>query len=280
MKVMVLGAKGMLGQDLVPVLQEEHEVFPYSHEDLDITKRETVWRAIKELGPDLVINCAAYTDVDKAESEREKAYAVNALGVQNIALACADFKAVLLQISTDYVFDGQKRTPYLPLDQPNPINWYGYTKYAGEKFVEWHLSRFYILRTSWLYGKHGKNFVSTILKLAQERDHLEVVNDQIGAPTHTKSLAKAILWLIKTEQFGIHHYTDFAGEGVSWYEFASKIVKLAGLLTAVKPIETKDLPRPAKRPAYSTLEVDIRDPAPWEEELEGFLKELEIPNLY
>jgi len=271
MKVMVLGAKGMLGQDLVPILQEEHEVFPYGHEDLDITKREEVWGAIKELRPDLVINCAAYTDVDKAESEREKAYAVNALGAQNIALACADFKAVLLQISTDYVFDGQKRTPYLPLDQPNPINWYGYTKYAGEKFVEWHLSRFYILRTSWLYGKHGKNFVTTILKLAKEKEYLEVVDDQIGSPTHTKSLSRAIADLIQTGWYGIHHYTDDAGNGISWYEFARTILELAQSTIQVKPVKSDKLGKPAKRPYYSTLFVDLPQ-VEWKEELKAFFR--------
>ncbi|MCR4432907.1 MAG: dTDP-4-dehydrorhamnose reductase [Caldiserica bacterium] len=272
MRIMVTGAKGMLGQDLVPILRDQgHDVIPLGRQELDITDRKAVFEAIEHFHPQIVINCAAYTNVDQAEVERDLAYAINALGVQNLALACEDKKCELVQISTDYVFDGTKKTPYRPLDPPNPINWYGYTKLAGEKFVEWHCSRFYIVRTSWLYGKYGKNFVTTILKLAREKECLEVVDDQIGSPTHTKSLSRAIADLIQTGWYGIHHYTDDAGNGISWYEFAQAILQLAEISKKVEPIKTLQLSRPAPRPSYSTLFLTM--PAPlWQEELAKFMK--------
>jgi dTDP-4-dehydrorhamnose reductase len=273
MKILVTGAKGMLGSDLVPILQSEgHEVLAWDLEELDITKRNDVFAAFETARPQAVINCAAYTNVDGAETEREKAYAINALGVQNLALACAKIDCEMLQISTDYVFDGTKRTPYLPLDQPNPINWYGYTKYAGEKFVQWHLSRFYIVRTSWLYGKYGKNFVTTILKLARERDELRVVDDQVGAPTHCRSLVIAISNLIRSNYYGIHHYTDDAGNGISWFAFACEILKQTRLQTPVRPITTQQMPRPAIRPHYSNLAVTSIPQSDWKAELHRFLQ--------
>ena len=272
MKIMVTGAKGMLGQDLVPILKDQgHEVIPLGRQELDITDRKAVFEAIEHFYPQIVINCAAYTNVDQAEVERDLAYAINALGVQNLALACEEKKCELVQISTDYVFDGTKTTPYRPLDPPNPINWYGYTKYAGEKFVEWHCSRFYIVRTSWLYGKYGKNFVTTILKLAKEKEYLEVVDDQIGSPTHTKSLSRAIANLIQTGWYGIHHYTDDAGNGISWYEFAKTILELAQSTVQVKPVKSDKLGKPAKRPYYSTLFVGLSQ-IEWKEELKAFFR--------
>jgi dTDP-4-dehydrorhamnose reductase len=272
MKIMVTGAKGMLGQDLVPILRDHgHEVIPLVRQELDITDRKAVFEAIEHFHPQIVINCAAYTNVDQAEEERDLAYAINALGVQNLALACEEKKCELVQISTDYVFDGTKTTPYRPLDPPNPINWYGYTKYAGEKFVEWHCSRFYIVRTSWLYGKYGKNFVTTILKLAKEKEYLEVVDDQIGSPTHTKSLSRAIADLIQTGWYGIHHYTDDAGNGISWYEFAKTILELARSTIQVKPVKSNKLGKPAKRPHHSTLFVGLSQ-IEWKDELKAFFK--------
>lgn len=274
MKIMVTGAKGMLGQDLVPILKDQgHEVIPLVRQELDITDRKAVFEAIEHFHPQIVINCAAYTNVDQAEVERDLAYAINALGVQNLALACEEKKCELVQISTDYVFDGTKTTPYRPLDPPNPINWYGYTKYAGEKFVEWHCSRFYIVRTSWLYGKYGKNFVTTILKLAKEKEYLEVVDDQIGSPTHTKSLSRAIANLILAQNYGVHHYTDLTQNGISRFQFAQRVLKEANLERSIKPIKSFNLQSQAHRPQYSVLELSLPS-VPWEKELEDFFLNL------
>jgi len=274
MKIMVTGAKGMLGQDLVPILKDQgHEVIPLVRQELDITDRKAVFEAIEHFHPQIVINCAAYTNVDQAEVERDLAYAINALGVQNLALACEEKKCELVQISTDYVFDGTKTTPYRPLDPPNPINWYGYTKYAGEKFVEWHCSRFYIVRTSWLYGKYGKNFVTTILKLAKEKEYLQVVDDQIGSPTHTKSLSRAIANLILAQNYGVHHYTDLTQNGISRFQFAQRVLKEANLERSIKPIKSFNLQSQAHRPQYSVLELSLPS-VPWEKELEDFFLNL------
>lgn len=274
MRILVTGARGMLGSDLVPILQDEgHQVLAWDLEELDITRRNDVFKALETAHPQAVVNCAAYTDVDGAETEREKAYAINALGVQNLALACAKIDCEMMQISTDYVFDGTKRTPYLPLDQPAPINWYGYTKYAGEKFVQWHCSRFYILRTSWLYGKHGKNFVKTILRLAEERDHLEVVDDQVGAPTNSIGLAHAITKVINGKSYGIHHFTDNAENGISWWDFAVEIAHLAGTQILILKSSSNRLTGAAKRPAYSVLACTMAN-QDWKDQLTHFILEL------
>ena len=274
MRIIVTGAKGMLGQDLVPILKDQgHEVIPLGRQELDITDRNVVFEAIGHFHPQIVINCAAYTNVDQAEVDRDLAYAINALGVQNLALACEEKKCELVQISTDYVFDGTKTTPYRPLDPPNPINWYGYTKLAGEKFVEWHCSRFYIVRTSWLYGKYGKNFVTTILRMAKERECLEVVDDQIGSPTHTKSLSRAIANLILAQNYGVHHYTDLTQNGISRFQFAQRVLKEANLERSIKPIKSFNLQSQAHRPQYSVLELSLPS-VPWEKELEDFFLNL------
>ena len=257
MKILVAGSKGMLAHDLVPILRESHEVIGVDLEDLDITAREAVRDAVDKSSPDVIINCAAYTQVDKAEEERGKAFLVNAIGTQNLALACQKKGIPLCHISTDYIFDGRKESPYTPFDSPNPLNVYGESKLAGEKYIEWISSRFYIIRTSWLYGRGGNNFVSTILRLAKERPELRVVNDQIGSPTHTPSLSAAIARLIETGAFGIYHFTDETGGGISWYDFAKEIVRLAGLDTKIAPIPTEEFPRPAERPKYSVLDTSL-----------------------
>jgi len=255
-KILVTGSKGMLAHDLIPLLRESHEVAAFDL-DLDITVRRDVSEEVRRIAPDRVINCAAYTQVDKAEEEREKAFLVNGIGVQNLALACAEGGIPLCQVSTDYVFDGEKETPYTPFDNTNPISVYGESKLAGERYAEWILSRFYIIRTSWLYGKGGKNFVETIRRIARERPEIRVVDDQRGSPTSTVSLSRAIKSLIETNAYGIHHFTDRTDGGISWFDFAEEIVRVSGLPARVLPIKTDEYPLPARRPKYSVLDLSL-----------------------
>jgi dTDP-4-dehydrorhamnose reductase len=277
MKILITGAKGMLAHDLIPLLKEKHEVIARTREELDITARDRAYRSIHELSPDIVINCAAYTQVDKAEAEREKAFRVNGIGVQNLALACRVREVPLCHISTDYVFDGEKGSAYSPFDNTRPINVYGESKLAGEKYIQWLMNKFYIIRTSWLYGKGGSNFISTILKLSKERQEIKVVQDQKGSPTSTVSLSNAIRTLIETGAYGIYHFTDETGSGISWYDFAREIVKLSGQNTEIVPITTDEFPRPARRPRYSFLDTTffslVTDHAPedWKKALKNYL---------
>lgn len=286
MKVLLTGAKGMLGMDLVKRMKiEGYEVVVTDIDELDITIIDDVSKFIKREKPDLVINCAAYTQVDKAETEKEKAYLINAEGVKNLAILCNENKGLLCHISTDYVFDGKKNTPYVPEDPPNPINTYGYTKYQGEKFLMDICSKYYLIRTSWLYGLKGNNFVYTILKLAKRKDQLRIVNDQIGAPTWTVTLSEAIAYVIKKGELGIYHITDDAGEGISWYDFASEIIRLSNLKTKIIPIKTEDYQTAVKRPLYSLLDIskikklmEGRIPY-WKDSLHFFLDNLREINL-
>ncbi len=285
MRVFVTGAQGMLGQDLVPVLRAAgDEVIPSGmqpSEDpafvrLDITDLAATKWALAQAQPDVVINCAAYTNVDGAEADPASAYRVNALGTWNLALACQEVGAAMLQVSTDYVFDGMKGTAYDEYDSPNPQSVYGRSKYAGELHLQQVLTRFYIVRTAWLYGHHGKNFVETILKAAAERPELKVVNDQWGCPTWTQDLAKAISLLIRTDRFGVYHVT---GQGAcTWMDFAQAIVTLGGLSTPVLPQTTEELNRPAPRPRYSVMRnaaLEMTGNAllpPWETSLRRYLQ--------
>lgn len=256
MKVLVTGAKGMLGTDLVRVLEKaDIDVYALGHQELDITDRDRTVFRIKEIKPRVVINCAAYTRVDDAEVERELAYRINGLGVQNLALASVETGSELCHVSTDYVFSGDAQRPYTPFDPTSPVNFYGLSKLAGEHYIRDILSRFYIIRTSWLYGSGGRNFVKTILRLASERSELRVVKDQIGSPTWTVTLAEGILRIIQSGSYGVHHVTDRTEGGISWFDFASEIFALKGLSTRVTPIPTSEFPTPAKRPAYSVLDT-------------------------
>ncbi len=257
MKILIAGARGMLASDLIPRLNKDNEVIAPAEEDLDITRRDMVYSVVGKSAPDIVVNCAAYTQVDKAEEERDKAYLVNGIGVQNIALACQDKGIPLCHISTDYVFDGTKNRPYTPFDNTNPINVYGESKLAGEKYIQWIMNKFYIIRTSWLYGKGGNNFVTTMLRLAKERTEIRVVNDQTGSPTYTVSLSQAIEKLIPTGAHGIYHFTDETQGGISWYDFAKEIVRLSGSRAKIIPITTAEFPRPARRPANSVLDTSL-----------------------
>ncbi len=277
MKILVTGTKGMLASDLIPILVRDNEVIAPAEEDLDITRRDLVRSVMTGSSPDIVINCAAYTQVDRAEEERTRAFLVNGIGVQNIALECQERGVPFCHISTDYVFDGTKKGPYTPFDKTNPVNVYGESKLAGEEYIRWIMNQFYIIRTSWLYGKAGNNFVATILRLAKEKPEIRVVRDQTGSPTNTVSLSHAIKKLISTGSYGIHHFTDRTQSGISWYNFAEEIVRMSGLKTRIVPITTAEFPRPAKRPANSVLDTSLfslvtgYDARDWKEALKEYL---------
>ncbi len=249
-KIIIFGANGMLGNAVRKILKK-HLLYLFRKSDADITDQNSVSKKISDIQPDFVINCAGFTDVDGSESKKEPAFKVNGKAVGIMAKSCRKNHAVMIHISTDYVFDGKKRA-YKEDDKTNPINEYGKSKEAGEKFLIRNVNDYYLIRTSWLFGEKGKNFVSTILKLARSNSKLKVVNDQHGCPTYTKDLAISIKLLIEGKKpYGIYHLTN---KGYcTWYQFAKKIVKMAGLKNKVMPIKSEELGRPAKRPKYSVL---------------------------
>lgn len=251
MKVLVTGANGMLGQDLCPILEDSGcYVIETDVDSLDITNFEMTKEVITSNRPDLVIHCAAYTNVDKAEEDEQTARKINEIGTENVAKVCGELDIPLIYISTDYVFDGTKNTPYMPDDTPNPQSVYGKTKLAGEKTVQKYCKKFYIARTSWLYGIHGKNFVKTMLSLNGD---IKVVDDQIGCPTWTVELATGLLKLLE-KPYGIYHV---CGSGqTSWFGFAKEIFETANKSVNLKPCTTDEFPRPAKRPQYSVMDND------------------------
>ncbi|MDD5496631.1 MAG: dTDP-4-dehydrorhamnose reductase, partial [Candidatus Omnitrophica bacterium] len=284
-KILITGSGGMLGTDLCQELRRDYEVYgldlvrrtAYSVQRFvrcDITDEKEIINAVSRIKPDVVVHAAAYTDVDGCELDRKKAYKINTEGTKNVALACKKTGAVLIYISTDFVFDGKKKRPYKEDDRTGPLSVYGDSKLKGEIAVRKILKKYFILRTSWLYGKHGKNFVDTILAKAKEGKALKVVDDQVGTPTYTKDLAKAIRVLldkslsysvqrtaysvgvtqyaVRSTQYGIYHVSN-SGK-VSWYEYAREILRLTGSRTEVFPISSEELSRPARRPAMSVLD--------------------------
>ncbi len=253
-KILITGANGMLGQDLCPVLEDNgYDVIETDIHNLDITDYKACQSVISKENPEIVIHCAAYTNVDKAEEDLVSATRINVKGTENIAKCCAKIGATMVYISTDYVFDGTKDSPYTPDDMPNPINNYGLTKLQGEYVISACCNNYYIVRTSWLYGHHGKNFVETMFAL-KDKDELKVVNDQIGCPTWTVELANGIVDIIENKEFGIYHV---CGSGnTSWYEFAKEIFEVEKIKTNLKPCLTEEFPRPAKRPKYTVMDND------------------------
>lgn len=245
------GAKGMLGSDVCSLLSQREEVIPLGKEDLDVRQVDKVISLLSEIKPDVVVHCAGYTDVDGCELKPQEAYLVNTVGTWAVASACQKMDAVMLYVSTDYVFDGSKGKPYTEIDEPNPLNEYGRSKWGGEKVVQMLLRRFFIIRTAWLYGARGRNFVRTILQKSKETKVLRVVRDQIGSPTYTVDLARAISHLLSSSFYGIYHITNQGA--VSWFDFAREIVRLAGLDVEVVPIESSQWRSPARRPPYSAL---------------------------
>ncbi|KAB0664871.1 dTDP-4-dehydrorhamnose reductase [Oryzomonas japonica] len=271
--ILVVGANGMLGRDLMPLLGDRGRGVDI--DGIDITSLESVERVLTAVRPSVVINCAAYTDVDGCESNQETAMRVNGEGVGHLAMASRTIGARLVQISSDYVFDGSKGTPYLEDDAPNPLSVYGESKLAGEMNAAVNPDHL-IVRTQWLYGLHGKNFVETMLRLGSERDELSVVDDQVGSPTWTVDLAHAVVALLEKGCRGVYHA---ANEGYcSWNDFARAIFQEAGMAVKVTAMTTEQLNRPARRPLYSTLDCGklARDggyrPQPWRDALRSYLK--------
>lgn len=254
-KILVTGAKGMLGRDLCPTLEDAgFETVETDIDTLDITDLSQVESVLNIEKPDAVVHCAAYTNVNKAEEDIETAMKINAQGTENLAKICAKLDIPIVYVSTDYVFDGTKKEAYLPYDKTNPINAYGLTKLKGEEAVQKNCSKYYITRTSWLYGLHGKNFVETMLAFA-DKPELKVVDDQVGCPTWTQELADGITTLLTEEApFGIYH---ICGSGkTSWYGFAKEIFNLAGLDVNLIPCKSDEFPSPAKRPENSVMYND------------------------
>lgn len=258
MKILITGANGMLGQDLSPILEDEDfvdEIVETDIDNLDITNEVQVNKVLKDENPDVVIHCAGYTNVDDAEVNKDLAEKINVKGTENIVKACKKNDIILVFISTDYVFDGNKKTKYLPIDATNPLNFYGLTKMKAEQIVQMYLKKYYIVRTSWLYGIHGKNFVETMINLAKQKKSLNVVNDQIGCPTWTVELSEAIADLLaEMPDFGIYH---ICGSGqTSWYDFAKEIFNLTDLAVDLKPCTTEEYKTKAIRPKFSVMEND------------------------
>ena len=277
MKITIIGANGMLGSDLTAILSKEHEVVAIGRNRLDITKLDAVIGFFKGYKVDIIINCAAYTDVDGCESDQDNAFLLNAIGPRNLAVVANELNVTLLHISTDYVFDGMKGSPYFEHDATNPLNIYGATKLAGENFVKSLTNRYYIIRTQWLYGKNGRNFVDTMLKLSKKRDILKVVNDQFGSPTYTLDLSEAISEMIKQPAYGVYHVTN--EKITTWYKFTCEIFRQAGIKNVtLQPCMTAEFPRMARRPAYGVLEnymwkvQEYAPLRPFEEALVDYLK--------
>ena len=288
MTVLITGADGQLGKELCRILKNGKsaigilpkeflncKVISLTIADLDITKPENVTKTLINEKPNIVINCAAYTNVDGAESDKETAFLVNAEGVKNLSSACKNINADFIHISTDYVFDGKAKTPYCESDATNPQNVYGESKALGEKYaLEYEKS--YVIRTAWLYGKQGKNFVKTITRISAERDTINVVNDQTGSPTNAEDLAHHVLKLAESRKYGVYHCTG-AGS-CTWYDFALEIVKLANTNCKVLPCFTKDFPTAAKRPEFSVLNNNALNLAvgnqmrPWKEALKDYFR--------
>lgn len=297
MKIVITGANGQLGKELQKIIATgKAEIGPVSEtivnsevvavdvDVLDITNLNSVRKVLSDIKPDVVINCAAFTNVDGCEENIDAAFKVNALGPRNLAMVCEELGAKLVNVSTDYVFDGEPRETQLrEYDKVEPQSVYGTTKLQGENYVREFCSKYYIVRTAWLYGYEGNNFVYTMMRLGKDRDAITVVNDQKGNPTSANDLAYHILRLIETEEYGVYHCTA-KGE-CTWYDFAKRIMELAGLNCTVNPISTEDYikglnKKIANRPAYSSLDNmmlrctigdDMRN---WEDELETFMENI------
>ena len=278
MKIVVTGCDGQFGKEIIKELNKENktlknEIFALNREKLDICDIDKVNNCILSINPDIIINCAAFTKVDLCEDEVELAYKVNSIGPKNLAICCEKVNAKLVHISTDYVFDGNKNI-YREDDITNPQSVYGKSKLLGEQYVQSFCSKYFIIRTAWLYGD-GNNFVKTMLNLSESNNEINVVNDQIGTPTSTKDLAEVILKLIHTENYGLYHGTNKGS--CSWYEFAKKIFEIKNIDIKVNPISSNEYSSKVKRPQYSVLDnfllrtINLDDFREWEEALSEYL---------
>ncbi len=283
-RILVIGAKGMLGKDLAKILRssspvDQHsgwEVFGWDIDEIDIQEEDSTVTKIESIRPDVVINSAAYTDVDGCESHEEKAFAVNAEGMRHVALGALRCCAKVVYLSTDYIFDGKKREPYLEDDPPHPLSVYGRSKLKGEQYVQDLVEDAVVVRTQWLYGKYGKNFVTSILRQGREKKVLSIVDDQVGSPTYTIDLSRAISVLIQHDSRGVFHVAN--SDLCTWYTFGQEILKLSGIGgVKIDPISSEELGRPAIRPSYSVLSTEKlkRETGmtlrPWSEALKEYL---------
>ncbi|MEN6374240.1 MAG: dTDP-4-dehydrorhamnose reductase [Smithella sp.] len=276
MKILLLGHKGMLGSDLLLRLRRKHEVIGLDREEIDITSMPACEKAVNENAPDIVVNAAGYTDVDGCENAQRECLGVNAEAVLNIAVSCRKKNIRIVHFSTDYVFDGSSSEPYKEDHSCNPLNVYGTSKLAGENYLRGLSDNYILIRTAWLYGKNGKNFVRTILDKAATTDKLEVVDDQIGSPTYTRDLAVAVDLLLELNIKGVFHVTNRGS--CSWFQFARKILQEGGISNVqVLPIKTDQLMRPAQRPLYSVLSMQKfivatgKTMQPWQLALQDYL---------
>lgn len=282
-KILVTGAKGQLGKKIIDLLSGKYTLVLTDSDDMDITEESQVHKVTQSEKPDIIIHGAAYTKVDLAEEEKDRCKKINSDGTKNLALAAADLDIPIIYISTDYVFDGEKKSPYIETDAPHPLSVYGKTKLDGERDIRNICTKFYILRVSWLFGElpeghPGTNFIETMLRLSKERNSLSVVNDQTGSPTYTRDLVEIIDLIVSKKEsipFGLYH---LSGNGeCSWYDFAKEIFRLAKVSIALKPITSDQYPQRAKRPTHSymckkkiekTLNISVRS---WQEMVADYL---------
>jgi dTDP-4-dehydrorhamnose reductase len=257
LKVLITGAKGMLGTDMCEVLGGDYEIIAYDIDDFDIVDMDATIKVISNISPPVIVHLAAFTDVEACEDERLTAFRCNALGAMNVAKAARVVGAHLVYLSTDYVFDGTKREPYLEVDRPNPINFYGLTKLYGEQYVSSLCPSHLIIRTSWLFGPNGRNFVDTIVNKASQGGPLRIVNDQRGCPTYSMDLARSIREAIEKRLEGIIHLTN--SSETTWFELASHALGLAGVDTKIEPVASAHYKTKARRPQYSGLGSLVRE---------------------
>ncbi|PFH87067.1 dTDP-4-dehydrorhamnose reductase [Bacillus sp. AFS088145] len=279
MKVLVTGYGGQLGYDVVQECGRHGlNVKGCGRQDLDITKKESVFSIVDSYKPDVIIHCAAYTAVDKAEDDKENCWNVNVEGTRFLVEAAKKHHSKFIYISTDYVFNGKGESPFDEDDQPDPIGYYGLTKYEGEKVVQSFIENYFIIRISWVFGFNGNNFIKTMLRLSETRDELNIVGDQIGSPTYTVDLARLIVDLVKSDKYGIYHATN---EGfTSWADFAKEIFKQTDSKTFVNSIASEDYPTRAARPKNSRLskqklvENGFQSLPSWQDALARYLVQL------